>query len=316
VCTASLNIAELPVIWAATSFVAVTRRFPASAATMTRRDSERAFGNGFKVLDAPALVAANARLGQPWPDPCSPVDPSSEDTMYRGTVLKSRDGIPRPTPPPPGTDMLKEARTARRRFYPVTVAYTAYASAVLTVGLRENLRSAALACLSGASSWTLVEYLVHRYVLHGVFPDGPGWLRRLLHTLFDSSHGDHHARPWDGRHVNGAYASVPFALPLAATSLLAPFPSVPVFVATILLAYVFEEWIHYSVHFHRLPGRYFAYIRLHHHYHHSRRGRDTAFGLSSGVWDLPLRTRIPVRDRDALYQRPRRVSGTAAIPEL
>jgi hypothetical protein len=35
-------------------------------------------------------------------------------------------------------------------------------------------------------------------------------------TLFDSSHGDHRARPWDGRHVNGAFATVPFALTLAA----------------------------------------------------------------------------------------------------
>jgi sterol desaturase/sphingolipid hydroxylase (fatty acid hydroxylase superfamily) len=76
-------------------------------------------------------------------------------------------------------------------------------------------------------------------------------------------------------------------------------------VATLLLSYVVEEWIHYAVHFHQLPGRYFTCIRKHHPYHHSRRGRDVAFGLSSGVWDVPLRTRVPSKDRRALHPRSR-----------
>ena len=42
--------------------------------------------------------------------------------LYRGRILKSRDGIPKPAMPPPGTDMKAEARTARSRVYPVTVA--------------------------------------------------------------------------------------------------------------------------------------------------------------------------------------------------
>jgi len=225
--------------------------------------------------------------------------------MYRGTILKSRDGIPSPVPPPPGTDMAEEARTARSRFYPVTIAYTAYALVVLGLGLRADTQAATMATLAGVLAWTLVEYLVHRHVLHGRFPDGPGWLRRRLHTLFDPSHGDHHARPWDGRHINGGFATVPFALVLVLASSLAPLPTLPVFVATILLSYVVEEWIHYAVHFHRLPGRYFAYIRKHHLYHHSRRGHDLAFGLSSGIWDVPLGTRIPAAGREALYARSR-----------
>ena len=52
--------------------------------------------------------------------------------------------------------------------------------------------------VAGAMSWTLVEYLVHRYVLHGRFPDGKGWLEHGLHRFFDTAHGDHHLRPWDG----------------------------------------------------------------------------------------------------------------------
>jgi sterol desaturase/sphingolipid hydroxylase (fatty acid hydroxylase superfamily) len=236
--------------------------------------------------------------------------------MYRGTILKSRDGIPLPTTPPPGTDMASEARTARSRFYPITIAYTAYALVVLGLGLRASPWTTMLVVLTGAICWTLVEYLVHRYILHGRFPEGPGWLGRPLHVLFDPSHGDHHQRPWDGRHINGGFSSVPFAVVLALASFLAPLPPLPVFVATVLLSYVVEEWIHYAVHFHHLPGRYFSYIRKHHLYHHSRRGRDVAFGLSSGVWDVPLRTRIPSKDRGALYARSRSAMSPRAISSL
>jgi hypothetical protein len=236
--------------------------------------------------------------------------------MYRGTILKSRDGIPRPTPPPPGTSIASEARIARSRFYPVTIAYTTYALIVLAGGLRVDSATTIVFALAGAISFTLVEYLVHRYVLHGRFPDAPDGLRHTLHVLFDASHGDHHLRPWDGRHVNGGFSTVPFAILLALVSSLAPLATLPVFVATILLGYVVEEWIHYAVHFHRLPSPYFAYIRRHHLYHHSARGGEVAFGLSSGVWDVPLGTRIPPRDRGVLFARARRAPGPRIVAML
>ena len=41
------------------------------------------------------------------------------------------------------------------------------------------------------------------------------------------SHGDHHLRRWDGRHVNGSVDTIPFAVLLALPSYLAPVPTVP-----------------------------------------------------------------------------------------
>ena len=232
---------------------------------------------------------------------------------YRGIVLKSRDGIPPPALPPRGINLANEARTARQRFYPVTLVYTTYALAVIAAGLRTNGRTAVLFIGVAAACWTLIEYLVHRHVLHRAFSNGPGRLRSILHHVFDPSHGDHHLRPWDGRHINGGVDTVPFAGGFALASFLAPLPTLPVFVAAILQCYVIEEWIHYAVHFHRFRGRYFEYIRKHHLYHHSARGRTAAFGLSSGIWDVPFRTRIPSKDRDVLYPRrdagPRRTSA-------
>ena len=46
--------------------------------------------------------------------------------------------------------------------------------------------------LLGVAVWTLVEYLFHRYVLHGRFPPGEGSVRRFLHERLDPLHWEHH----------------------------------------------------------------------------------------------------------------------------
>ena len=223
----------------------------------------------------------------------------------RGSVLKSVHGIPFPTYPQ-GIDLPREARTARRRFYPVTILYTAYMLVVLPLALRRRPWQALAFVALGVAVWTWLEYTVHRHVLHGRFPDGPGWLRHHLHRFFDTMHGDHHLRPWDGMYINGFLDSLPFAAAFAFVSLLAPLPTAPVMVAGLLECYVVEEWVHYTVHFHRFRWRYFDYIRRHHLYHHSPRGGDIAFGLTSGLWDAVLGTRIAPIDRRLLYARGRR----------
>jgi sterol desaturase/sphingolipid hydroxylase (fatty acid hydroxylase superfamily) len=223
-----------------------------------------------------------------------------------GTIRKSVHGIPSPIYPP-GIDLRLEARTARRRFYLVTILYNLYGLPLIALAARSHPWSTLLFGAAGVIFWTLLEYLVHRFVLHGRFPDGRG-LRHLLHTFFDRMHGDHHLRPWDGMYINGHYDTAPFALLLIALSWLFPLPTAPVFVAALLVCYVAEEWVHYTVHFHRFRWRYFDYIRRHHMYHHSPRGKEIAFGLTSGAWDTVLGTRIAAVDRQRLYQR-----GAAAV---
>jgi cyclopropane-fatty-acyl-phospholipid synthase len=204
---------------------------------------------------------------------------------------------------PAGIRRESEARKARRRLLPVSLLYSAYGVAMLGLALLRETRSLGLAFFGlGLAAWTAVEYWVHRYVLHGRFPDGPGFVRHLLHRLFDHLHVEHHARPWDGNHVNGTIKdTLPFALPMAAASWLLPVETAPMFVAGLLQAYILEEWIHHSVHFCEFKGRYFQYIKRHHLYHHSPKGSEVGFGLTSGFWDVVWRTRIPERDRRALY---------------
>jgi cyclopropane-fatty-acyl-phospholipid synthase len=221
-----------------------------------------------------------------------------------GALLKSEVGIPAIQFASRRIDLAAEARKARRRLYPVTALYSAYALTVLTLALRSG-RGALVPfafLLSGVASWTLVEYLAHRFVLHGRFPDGPGIARRWAHEAFDHLHVEHHARPWDGNHVNGTIKDTgPYLALFAALSFAAPLPTLPVLWAAVMQSYVVEEWIHHSVHYptvYGLTGGYWRYIVRHHARHHSARGTHSAFGLSSGAWDVVFDTRFVLRQRN------------------
>ncbi len=223
--------------------------------------------------------------------------------MY--TLLKSTAGsFPAPSFPR-GIDLELEERKARRRLYPVTVVYPLGLLILMTLAFRSSRLARGFGFgLLGVASWPLVEYLVHRHVLHGVFPKGQSLFRRCLHQLFDASHADHHARPWDGLYINGHLDTLLAATVMVPLSLLAPRYSASVWVATLLVCYVAEEWVHHATHFCNFRWTYFQYVRRRHLYHHSPRGAGVAYGITSGIWDCVLRTRIPWRERRLLHPRP------------
>jgi hypothetical protein len=232
-----------------------------------------------------------------------------------GLLLKSKVGMPRIQYRGERIDLRAEARKSRRRLGPVTVLYSGYALGILALGLRSAPSAwTPLAFFTlGAGLWTLVEYHAHRYVLHQRFPDGPGVLQRWLHRTFDNLHTEHHARPWDGNHINGTIKDTwRYVALVAGLSFLAPVPTLPVLWAGVVQFYVVEEWVHHSVHFlgvYHLRGSYWRYINRHHAYHHSPRGSEQAFGLTNGFWDVVFGTRIPGEERRRLYG-PRRASAS------
>ena len=199
----------------------------------------------------------------------------------------------------------EQAKISRGRLYPFTVFYTTYAVIVFVLALRSaRPMFGVVMFLATIPLWTLVEYLFHRYVLHGRFPAHDGVIGKFLHDRLDPLHWEHHERPHDGMHISGELKDfLPVFAVAAPLSFLAPVYTAPVIVAGIFQCYVIEEWIHHSVHFYNFKNRYFRYIRRYHRFHHTKPGMELGFGLTSGIWDVPFRTRYPRPVRDALFSR-------------
>jgi dihydroceramide fatty acyl 2-hydroxylase len=203
-----------------------------------------------------------------------------------------------------------EARRSRHRLYPTTVVYSLVATVAFAFALRSSPSVALAYWIFGVLFWTWAEYLVHRFILHGVFADGPGF-KWVLHRLFDHLHVEHHQRPWDGAHINGTIKDTgPFLGPVFVLALFLPPYTLLAFLAGFTQAYVIEEWIHHSVHFYHFDNRYFRYIKAHHLYHHSKVGAERGYGLTSGSWDVVYGTRFPAEVRAALYAPLRRPSAS------
>jgi sterol desaturase/sphingolipid hydroxylase (fatty acid hydroxylase superfamily) len=196
----------------------------------------------------------------------------------------------------------------------VTVIYSVYLLTLLILALRSPHALLALGFVAlGVVAWIPIEYLAHRYILHGVFPKGEGWLSRALHYLFDSSHSDHHVRPWDGMYINGHVDTLFAAAVFFPLGFLAPYYTVPLFVATVFTCYALEEWVHHAVHFWNFKAPYFQYIRRRHLFHHSRHGKGLAYGITSGIWDVVSGTRVHAQQREMLSPWSRPEQGGAAL---
>ena len=206
---------------------------------------------------------------------------------------------------PFGVYKRQQARISRHRLYPLTVFYTLYSLVVLVIALRSSHPVVAIAFYAaGVPIWTLVEYLFHRFVLHGHFAPGRGIIRKFLHERLDPLHWEHHAHPFDGLHINGELRDLlPLFFVAAPGSFITPVYSLPVLLAGVVQSYVIEEWIHHSVHFYNFSSPYFRYIKRHHFYHHSPNGMEKGYGLTNGFWDIVFKTRYPVPVREALYHR-------------
>ncbi|MCL5671028.1 MAG: sterol desaturase family protein [Acidobacteria bacterium] len=196
-----------------------------------------------------------------------------------------------------------QARISRRRLWPVTVFYPAYAVIVLVLALRSPHPYIALGFFGVfIPLWTLVEFMFHRFILHGRFGPGKGIIRKFAHERLDPLHWQHHARPFDGLHINGGVTDLLGLFIVAAlVSFLAPVYTLPVLLAGMVQFYVVEEWVHHSTHFYNLGGAYFRYIKRHHGFHHTAAGTELGYGLTNGFWDMVFNTHYPEEVRRVLY---------------
>jgi sterol desaturase/sphingolipid hydroxylase (fatty acid hydroxylase superfamily) len=139
--------------------------------------------------------------------------------------------------------------------------------------------------LIGTLAWTLIEYILHRYVFH--------WMRdtprgRRIHFLL---HGVHHDYPNDGdRLVMPLGFSVPLSFVFYGLFYVTMgFRFGEPFFAGFVLGYLMYDGTHYAIHHFRQRTRIGKWIKRHHMLHHHL-DHDGGFGVSSPLWDLVFGT--------------------------
>ncbi len=131
----------------------------------------------------------------------------------------------------------------------------------------------------GMFAFTLIEYLVHRYVFH-LFPDTPE--KADFQYKF---HGVHHEYPKDKDRLamppilSALIISLFFGLYYLIMGNLAYG-----FTAGFAIGYASYLGVHYMVHAFQPPKNFFKILWINHGIHHYKND-DVAFGVSSPLWD-------------------------------
>ena len=129
---------------------------------------------------------------------------------------------------------------------------------------------------AGLAAWTLLEYLLHRFVLHGVEP-------------FKDWHRQHHLNPEIPMRIPVVFSlALVIALIVLPALLAAPGISM-VFSSGLLLGHLLQESVHHDLHKPASGSWFVARWRDHDLHHHSNSCAN--YGTLTGFWDSIFRTR-------------------------
>jgi sterol desaturase/sphingolipid hydroxylase (fatty acid hydroxylase superfamily) len=148
--------------------------------------------------------------------------------------------------------------------------------------------------LLGALTWSLLEYVIHRWIGHGRrFRRNPAAVEHIRHHV----EGDYFAPTWK-KVVLALLVSA--LLAWLAALLLGAAPGVA-YVVGLMSLYGAYEALHRREHTHPGIGAYGRWARRHHFFHHFENGKKN-HGVTSPLWDLvfgtyqtPGRIRVPER---------------------
>ena len=136
----------------------------------------------------------------------------------------------------------------------------------------------------GALSWTIIEYLLHRFVFH-YQPKTP--FGKRIHFF---THGVHHDYPKDSTRL---VMPPPFSLPLGALFIVLYYNLFGVYgfalTAGLFTGYVVYDTVHYATHHLPMKSRLGKFLKQYHMKHHYT-DSDRSFGVSSPLWDFVFRT--------------------------
>jgi 4-hydroxysphinganine ceramide fatty acyl 2-hydroxylase len=138
--------------------------------------------------------------------------------------------------------------------------------------------------LLGISLWTLLEYLIHRYVFHY---EPTTRLGKRLHYII---HGVHHDYPNDARRlVMPPSISVPLAFLFYGVFMLIFGRLTPAVFAGLVFGYICYDMLHYATHHFPMKHGVWLWLKQYHLRHHYKDDR-VGYGISSPLWDYVFRT--------------------------
>jgi len=184
-------------------------------------------------------------------------------------------------------DVIERVTTAHPTL--VAIIYSAITVVFLFLSWRAGLPPATVAVrfALGALTWSLVEYLMHRFAFHFVPRTSVGVAMAYL------SHGVHHAFPRDPhRLVMPLVVSLPIMTAICLVGFgLVGLPISPI-LAGFTVGYLAYDLIHHHLHHYegdRHAGRVITWLRRYHFQHHFA-APDRQFGVSTPLWDFVFRT--------------------------
>lgn len=158
----------------------------------------------------------------------------------------------------------------------------------------------------GAFTWSVAEYLIHRFVGHGPRREPPSTLwGRLRPAGLAGAFNDEHLR----HHADAAYfaptsqkivaATVVGAVAVLLGTAVAGASRGAAFAGGLVLTYAAYEVLHRRIHTHGPRGRYGRWLRRHHLHHHYKTPRMN-HGVTSSLWDVLLGTHAAPADGERL----------------
>jgi dihydroceramide fatty acyl 2-hydroxylase len=136
--------------------------------------------------------------------------------------------------------------------------------------------------VGGMLLWTLIEYLLHRFLLH-YRPRAPALL-----AVVEKLHLGHHWAPHDEAKITvPLFGSLPIAGGLlGAFRLLAgSWPVAALLMAGTIVGYLSYEAVHFWIHRGARGGRWLRQQRANHLFHHFK-DQTRCFGVTTPLWDL------------------------------
>jgi dihydroceramide fatty acyl 2-hydroxylase len=152
-----------------------------------------------------------------------------------------------------------------------------------------------LYAVTGLLSWTLSEYLLHRYVYH------------VVPSFLSEGHALHHDRPRDLIGVPWYLTTIIVVAVFYAVTLVASPPATGIFMAMNWFGYVMYCLAHHGSHHFQYRNGWLKKMKRHHLIHHAHPAYN--WGFTTALWDRVFRTHYDLRPPRDDLRSPRARSG-------